>query len=149
MLGWFKKKKKVREDIAPVPDAISAEEGQSSEITESVADIPSATDQSQDYKISKAAETEKVPEQDNQTGLFKRLQDSLSKTRDSLVSRVDDLFLGKKEIDAQLLDELEEIPGKIEKIISNNDYLKKISFRESFFHLCQRLHLKYEVETRW
>ncbi|KPK00489.1 MAG: signal recognition particle-docking protein FtsY [Desulfobacterales bacterium SG8_35] len=48
-------------------------------------------------------------EKENKKGLFMRLQEGLAKTRDSLVSRVDDLFLGKKEIDAKLLDELEEI----------------------------------------
>jgi fused signal recognition particle receptor len=41
--------------------------------------------------------------------MFGRLQERLKKTRESLVSRVDNLFLGKKEIDAELLDELEEI----------------------------------------
>jgi fused signal recognition particle receptor len=48
-------------------------------------------------------------EQADQKGLYQRLQERLKKTRDSFVSRVDTLFLGKKEIDAQLLDELEEI----------------------------------------
>jgi fused signal recognition particle receptor len=85
MLGWFKKKKTVEENTVPVPDAISEHE-------------------------SKVAEPEEqTSKQENEKGLFKRLQESLSKTRDSLVSRVDTLFLGKKEIDAQLLDELEEI----------------------------------------
>jgi len=85
MLGWFTKKKTVEEDTTPVPDAISEQK-------------------------SKVAESgEKVPKQENEKGLFKRLQESLSKTRDTLVSRVDSLFLGKKEIDAKLLDELEEI----------------------------------------
>lgn len=41
--------------------------------------------------------------------MFKRLQDRLSKTRDSFVYRLDTLFLGKKEIDRELFDELEEI----------------------------------------
>jgi fused signal recognition particle receptor len=42
-------------------------------------------------------------------GLFQRLKAGLAKTRDSLVSRMDTLFLGKKVIDPELLDELEEI----------------------------------------
>ena len=41
--------------------------------------------------------------------MFKRLTDRLSKTRDSFVYRLDTLFLGKKEIDADLFDDLEEI----------------------------------------
>ena len=85
MLGWFTKKKTVEKDTAPVPDAMMEHETNGAEF---------------------AGEVQK---QDNEKGLFKRLQESLSKTRDSLVSRVDSLFLGKKEIDAQLLDELEEV----------------------------------------
>jgi fused signal recognition particle receptor len=42
-------------------------------------------------------------------GLFKRLKAGLAKTRDSLVNRMDVLFLGKKVINPELLDELEEI----------------------------------------
>jgi fused signal recognition particle receptor len=41
--------------------------------------------------------------------LFRRLQQRLSKTRSSLVYRLDTLFLGKKEIDQELFDDLEEI----------------------------------------
>jgi fused signal recognition particle receptor len=41
--------------------------------------------------------------------LFRRLQQKLDKTRSSLVYRLDTLFLGKKEIDQDLFDELEEI----------------------------------------
>ncbi|RUM37766.1 MAG: signal recognition particle-docking protein FtsY [Desulfobulbus sp.] len=41
--------------------------------------------------------------------MFQRLQDRLGKTRDSFVHRLDALLLGKKEIDQELLDDLEEI----------------------------------------
>ncbi|HID30898.1 MAG TPA: hypothetical protein EYP19_12990, partial [Desulfobacterales bacterium] len=41
--------------------------------------------------------------------LFSRLKKRLSKSRGSLVKRVDELFLGKKVIDKELLDDLEEI----------------------------------------
>ena len=41
--------------------------------------------------------------------LFQRLQERLGKTRDSLVYRLDRLFLGKKEIDQDLFEQLEEI----------------------------------------
>ncbi len=46
---------------------------------------------------------------DKPRSMFRRLQERLGKTRDSLVHRLDSLFLGKKEIDEQLLDDLEEI----------------------------------------
>ncbi|MCL2457920.1 MAG: signal recognition particle-docking protein FtsY [Desulfobulbus sp.] len=41
--------------------------------------------------------------------LFQRLQERLGKTRDALAYRLDQLFLGKKEIDQDLFDQLEEI----------------------------------------
>lgn len=54
------------------------------------------------------------PEQGDATkerkpGLFERLRQGLSKTRDSFVGKIDRLVLGKKEIDADTLEELEEI----------------------------------------
>ena len=110
MLGWFKKKKTIKENAIPVSDGILEEERQTSEVAEAVTEVSTGLDPSRENVISEAAESEEqAPKQDNQKGLFKRLQESLSKTRDSLVSRVDDLFLGRKEIDAKLLDELEEI----------------------------------------
>ena len=42
-------------------------------------------------------------------GLFERLKSSLQKTKDGLVGRIDTLVLGKKTIDADTLEELEEI----------------------------------------
>ena len=42
-------------------------------------------------------------------GIFLRLRSGLSKTRDSIAGRMDSLFLGKREITPELLDELEEI----------------------------------------
>jgi fused signal recognition particle receptor len=41
--------------------------------------------------------------------LFQRLQERLGKTRDAFVYRLDRLFLGKKEIDQDLFEQLEEI----------------------------------------
>ncbi|HAY20655.1 MAG TPA: signal recognition particle-docking protein FtsY [Desulfobacterales bacterium] len=42
-------------------------------------------------------------------GLFRRLRSRLSRTREALTSKLDRLFLGKKVIDAELLEELEEL----------------------------------------
>jgi fused signal recognition particle receptor len=44
-----------------------------------------------------------------QRGLFQRLRQGLSKTRSSFAGKLDSLFLGRKEITLDLLDELEEI----------------------------------------
>jgi fused signal recognition particle receptor len=90
MLDWFKKKKNSG-DAA-------------------VSQIPAEPVSGVNKENSTAAVLESQPGRpEEQKGLFLRLQERLSKTRDTLVSRVDELFLGRKEIDAQLLDELEEI----------------------------------------
>jgi fused signal recognition particle receptor len=48
-------------------------------------------------------------EADQGPGFFGRLRQGLSKTRDSFTGRLDRLFLGKKEITEDLLDDLEEL----------------------------------------
>lgn len=82
MLNWFKKK---LSGETPAPAA-------------STAVAPETA--------SAAASTPAPPEKGS---LFQRLRERLGKTRDALVSRVDTLFLGRKVIDEELLDELEEI----------------------------------------
>src|SRR5690349_13952111 len=42
-------------------------------------------------------------------GFFERLKRGLSKTHENLIGRIDSLVLGKKQIDADTLEELEEI----------------------------------------
>ena len=54
------------------------------------------------------SETDTGPEE-RKTGFFKRLRKRLTKTRKAFIDRVDQLVLGKKEIDEELLEELEEI----------------------------------------
>jgi fused signal recognition particle receptor len=60
------------------------------------------------------SKTENVENQDfsaqqKPASLLKRLSQRLSRTRESFTSRIDELFLGQKEINAELFDELEEI----------------------------------------
>jgi fused signal recognition particle receptor len=50
-----------------------------------------------------------VEKAEEERSLFQRLKDQIARTRESFVKQVDRLFLGKKEIDADLLDSLEEI----------------------------------------
>jgi fused signal recognition particle receptor len=108
MLGWFKKKGKSSEDSVPESAEISSQEQESTDDAAAVA--ASESDEDSAEAISQgAAAVMQDQTHENQKGLFRRLQEGLAKTRDSLVSRVDDLFLGRKEIDAELLDELEEI----------------------------------------
>lgn len=58
----------------------------------------------QEIADNKPAEQEKP-----KSGFFERLKKGLSKTSDALVGGIDRLLLGKKEIDADTLEELEEI----------------------------------------
>jgi fused signal recognition particle receptor len=48
-------------------------------------------------------------EKQAKSGFFERLKKGLSKTHESLVGRIDTLLLGKKKVDAETLEELEEI----------------------------------------
>jgi fused signal recognition particle receptor len=81
MLKWFRKK----EDEEPTPA------------------LESGVEENEDFG------PEENGSKENKKGFFSRLKDRLSKTRETLVTRVDRLVLGKKEIDEDLLDELEEI----------------------------------------
>ena len=82
MLSWFKKKIGGAQSLPP-------EQGAGSE-----APTPAA---------------EASGQQEDGTSFFLRLKDGLSRTRKTFVRQIDALFLGKKQIDAELLEDLEEI----------------------------------------
>jgi fused signal recognition particle receptor len=129
MLGWFKKKKTVSEDTV----------------------IAHPEESTQAITVSGDAETAvgQAPENEIQDSMFGRLQERLSKTRNSLVNRVDELFLGKKEIDAQLLDELEEILITADLGVSTAlDLLDEIRSRVSRQELTDSLALKQALKER-
>ncbi|OGR16094.1 MAG: signal recognition particle-docking protein FtsY [Desulfobacterales bacterium GWB2_56_26] len=67
--------------------------------------IPAASDH---LKIVNESEVQAAKEK-NKKSLFARLTERLSKTRESFTYQIDALFLGKRVIDAELLDDLEEI----------------------------------------
>src|SRR6185369_10872593 len=50
-----------------------------------------------------------APEGEPRASLFEKLKKGLSRTHESLVGRIDTLLLGKKRIDTDTLEELEEI----------------------------------------
>jgi fused signal recognition particle receptor len=59
-----------------------------------------------------AADEVALPKQGDEErgpGFFERLKSGLTKTHENLVGRIDELLLGKKQIDADTLDDLEEI----------------------------------------
>ena len=65
-----------------------------------------------DAGVSIQQQTASAPVQEKpkgEPGFFERLKLGLKKTKDGLVGRIDTLVLGKKEIDAETLEELEEI----------------------------------------
>lgn len=84
MLGWFKKKFSTSEETA------------SSET--SVEEVVTTSETAPPHEKAHTSKS-----------MFQRLSSRLGKTKESLVYRMDSLFLGKKEIDADLFDELEEI----------------------------------------
>ncbi len=94
VLKWFKRKKKTdkaREEIA--------QEDLASERVEKAPEAGGTEKPDEETPVPRA------PEQ----GFFVRLRDRLSRTRKAFTNRIDNLLLGKKEIDENLLEELEEI----------------------------------------
>ncbi len=137
MIRWFKRKKKeqleeTQEDIWERESA-EEEEKEEEEISFGNTQIPaedhdfgieeepepgepSFTEVAEEKTEEEWAATEEeleVPEEPEEDtprrGLFKRLRERLDKTRHKFVNRIDRLVLGRKEIDDDLLDELEEI----------------------------------------
>ncbi len=138
MLRWFKRKNK-KETEEQQEIQIEAEEEREEESSgESEATLDDQTeDESPEVESELTEETleedvlepEEAPEQDVEpvgedysngyeelterrasgTGFFSRLRERLQKTREKFTDRIDRLVLGKKEIDEDLLDELEEI----------------------------------------
>ncbi len=108
MLGWFRKKKK-----SPVPDGpddgptrqlpVDGAEEEPEE-AEPAAPEPAAPP----TEPAAGAVSPEDPEQSSPS-IFKKLSERLTRTRESFTQRIDELFLGKKQIDAALFDELEEI----------------------------------------
>ena len=54
-------------------------------------------------------ETGEIPEEAERRGVFRRLRERLSRTREALSGGLDRLFRGRKVVDAELLEELEEL----------------------------------------
>ena len=124
MLGWFKKKFSKKEDQIPDPDQAFPDQTEPDQPAPSrAAEISPqtiATGREDTQAISTSIESlspppsppdpgEKQASSGKESSLFQRLSERLTKTKESLVYRVDTLFLGKKEIDLELLDDLEEI----------------------------------------
>ncbi len=110
MLGWFKKKFPKTEDTATptekqIPVPLEQAPKPPVPVDEAVIEEPEGIQE--EKPEPKPQETES--ETSGIGSMFQKLSTGLTKTKESLVYRMDTLFLGKKEIDADLFDELEEI----------------------------------------
>ena len=93
-LKWFRRKKKADK----TPEEVAKQDLASEQVEKAL-------------KVSEAApppEERRAPDAPEQ-GFFVRLRDRLSRTRKAFANGLDNLLLGKKEIDESLLEELEEI----------------------------------------
>jgi fused signal recognition particle receptor len=132
MLGWFKKKLSGKKEEAAVEE-VAAQVDASEELKSAVSSSPETAVPNEvippDDKPAQPAESlkeveeqavtstegpEDAPEGEEQEkpqrrSMFQRLQERLGKSRNHFVHRLDNLFRGRKEIDQELFDELEEI----------------------------------------
>jgi len=92
-------------EITEAPEPITPDSSSDAEIdTDDVAVIASEPE-----IVTEVVPETLPPSAVQKTSMFQRLSKKLAKTKESLVYRIDTLFLGKKEIDAELFEELEEI----------------------------------------
>ena len=139
-LNWFKKKKHKQEEkassdqkINEVPEALETEDptdvqafgDNDNREHQKLEDETPRPLQSNDQEIDQAAS--KKP-----SGFFKRLKSGLAKTREILTTDINDLFTGKRKIDDELLEELEEllITSDI-GVQTTMDLIQSISVRSS------------------
>lgn len=107
----------LRDEVLPEVTETEKTSAEEPEQTEQIEQAEVATDKTPDSVMPAAAEQPRSagePEvqatrEKNKKSLFARLTERLSKTRESFTYQIDALFLGKRVIDAELLDDLEEI----------------------------------------
>ena len=116
-LNWLKKKKHKQEEETSSDQKI--DEAPEAFETEDASDIqPSGENDEPEHKELENEIDFPLPADDQETdqaapkkpsGFFKRLKSGLSKTREILTTDINDLFTGKRKIDDELLEELEEL----------------------------------------
>jgi fused signal recognition particle receptor len=121
MLGWFRKKKKEAQSSGPAggdtvlqqTDHEEADKGgdrsAGSSVPATAETKHSSPGPSSSAIATQAAEVAPGTIENAAPSIFKKLSERLYRTRESFTQRIDELFLGKKKIDAALFDELEEI----------------------------------------
>jgi fused signal recognition particle receptor len=111
-LNWFKKKKiktEATETRIAVEDALDSPSPESMDPPVPDTDPSDATADPEIAPIPEAASFSAPPVGKKGGGLFARLKSGLSKTRKILTTDIDDLFLGKKIVDDDMLETLEEL----------------------------------------
>jgi len=115
MTFWFKKKNKP--DASSKPEDLSTDSGSAAPDSKNVDPAatgkekpaePAATATVNTRKISGEQDPPSRPA-DEKAGLFSRLKRGLAKTRDILTTDIQDIFSGKKQIDDEMLEEIEEL----------------------------------------
>lgn len=133
MIKWFKRKDKIpseqqekgSEQDRPLresdleegqeisaPEALDELQTQAFEFEETVEPMPEIEEHEAEEPGEPSGEPAEMDEEDpdrKKGRFFKRLREKLHKTREQFVSRVDRLVLGKKTIDMDLMDDLEEV----------------------------------------
>jgi fused signal recognition particle receptor len=99
--------KDIQQQVAP-PTFDAADHASEAMSESPPPDVQDASLVQASLKILKKSELSAVQEKTKRS-LFARLAEKLGKTRESFTYQIDTLFLGRKEIDAELLDSLEEI----------------------------------------
>lgn len=101
----------LQEDVPPEPPKEKPEPVEPSEkVSEETPESAVSQESTPLLQPATEAQTEEPTEKEkDKTSLFSRLTNRLGKTRESFTYQMDALFLGKKEIDSNLLDSLEEI----------------------------------------
>ncbi len=116
MPRWFRRRQKENEprpESSPVevsaaeesePQASGSEVAQAAEVPDYVSEPEAETPDT-----SSLAEPEQAEEAEPRKGLFRRFRERLSRSREAISGGLDRVFAGRKEVDAALLEELEEL----------------------------------------
>jgi len=110
MINWFKKKdKKKGKDEEPEAAVLPAEEAPEEDDRETPPEEALPEDDRPQPEPEAEPAFEPEPEEGRKRGFFQRLKEGLTKTRTGFAGRLDRLVFGKKEIDDELMEDLEEI----------------------------------------
>lgn len=122
--NWFKNKKKVKQaDEAPLgadenhgiteiektEESAVSHNAHEEKITAAVKDDKLLADEGELTAADIEDPDRDAPLRSKSGGFFKRLKNGLSKTRQILTTNIDDLFTGSRQIDEDMLEELEEL----------------------------------------